>query len=279
MQGMNMAFCGNCGKENPESNRFCYSCGAEISKPVQEPHDGYVPTMDNGVERIGSYNPNVHYAQPPAVQYQPQPYQPYGQPYQQYPPQYQTYQPYPNQPYMPPFQPYTNNMDYGRNLEPVYLNGAPNNRKNLRFIAIGLSLATLVLVMVALLAVPMSTTGKSLLFASFDYMEVLLFVMLALIFAFVGVIVPMFSTITGVCLIGSSMLLVAKGIPMDGSIFIVIVLAIVAAIIGLISSACMKGYARANVRNVTTLQYNLYTWTGIRMPDDTDQQFQRQYRY
>ena len=161
----------------------------------------------------------------------------------------------------------------------MYLSGAPNNRKNLRFIAIGLSLATLAMVLAALFAVPMSTTGKSLIFASFDYMEVLLFVMLALIFGFVGIIVPMFATITGVCLIGSSLLLVAKDIPMDASIFIVIVLAIVSAIIGLVASACAKGYARANVRNVTTLQYNIYTWTGVRIPDENEQQFQQRYRY
>ena len=54
---------------------------------------------------------------------------------------------------------------------------------------------------------------------------------------------------------------------------------VVSAIIGLVASACAKGYARANVRNVTTLQYNIYTWTGVRIPDENEQQFQQRYRY
>ena len=109
-----MSFCGNCGSDNPASNRFCFNCGAELPPAPVEPQMGQTP-VNNEVERIAAYNPQKNYnaaASPvPQVQQQPQfdQQQPqYGQqPYQQPGEQYQQ-QPYQQgsaqNPYQQPYQ-------------------------------------------------------------------------------------------------------------------------------------------------------------------------------
>ena len=121
-----MSFCGNCGSDNPASNRFCFNCGAELPPAPVEPQMGQTP-VNNEVERIAAYNPQKNYnaaASPvPQVQQQPQldQQQPqYGQqPYQQPAEQYQQ-QPYQQESAQNPYQqPYQQQPQYGQQ-QPQY---------------------------------------------------------------------------------------------------------------------------------------------------------------
>lgn len=56
-----MSFCGKCGTENPDGNRFCGKCGAVIDMPVQSPKAEPVSgnTTPNGSTNSGSTSEEV----------------------------------------------------------------------------------------------------------------------------------------------------------------------------------------------------------------------------
>ena len=278
-----MTFCGNCGSDNPAGNRFCFSCGAELSARPQEPQLGYNPNAGQEIERLGPYNPNANYYVPPAQQYgQQQPFQqPYQQPYQQQPGQQQyMQQPYQQQQYPP--APYQQFNPYGGRPQPFYLQGAPNNNTNLRWIAIILAIATLAVTLVSLFVIPIDDSGTTLLGLGLDdpdAMVVLVFVIISLVIGIVGVFIPIFSIVTGVCVIATvALLFTNEGYSFDTSVlFIFVGVSVVIMVLGLIASLFMNKYVRSNVRNVTMFDCCMMTWKGVRLP--VQQQPLQQYRY
>jgi len=291
-----MTFCGNCGIENPEGHRFCFNCGAELPILPEEPEMGYTPTMDNHeIERIGAYDPNVNYYIAPKpvhteVSYQQPPApQQFGQPpYQQPPmqgqygqPQYQQqgYQYNQGQYQQPPMQGQygAGYAPYGapRSREPVYLYGAPNNKKGLRFVSIIMAIAALAVTMVSIFVLPADmhssdTTLFSLGMAK-DGIAVLIFAMVSVALAIISLFIPMFSIVSGVCVIATAAIVELKigiSFAMDQTAFILfIVLAVVIMILGIIASMLMGKYVRSNVRNVSLFQCCVLTWKGIRIPE------------
>lgn len=291
-----MTFCGNCGSDNPAENRFCFNCGAELPPAPEGPQMGYNPTMNNEVERIPAYNPNAnYYNQAPPVQQQYQQQPPYGQPYQQQPfqpPAQQYQQPqydpsYQQQPYgqsyqqqqyaapmqqqwQPPYgQPYPQQSGRGKM---VFLQGSPNNNTNLRYVGIGLSIAAFVLTIVALAAINV-IDSKSLISFGLDkdgQIMILVFSIVAIVVGVASILVPMFTVVSGVCVIMTDALLkisnnlAATHTIDDGGFAIIIVLAALVMVLGIASSFVMGKYVRSNVRNVTMFQCNLFTWTGIK---------------
>jgi len=272
-----MTFCGNCGTNNPNSNRFCYNCGAELTMQPEAPPMGYAPVENREVERIGPYNPNANYYVPPQ-QYHPQ-YQQYQQPPQQYPPQqYPQYQQqYQQQGYgqYPPMGQYPPQQKQAP--QPVYLYGAPNNNANLRMTAIILSIATLVVAIVTLCGVPTDNGdfGTTLMALGLgpDAAVLLVFVILTILIGIVGVLIPIFSIVTGVAIMGCLTLVLTNSAYHVGlvSMIIFLVLALLVILLGLFTSLMMNKYVRSNVRNVTMFQCCLMTWKGIKLPGEGQQ--------
>ena len=282
-----MTFCGNCGSDNPAGNRFCFSCGAELGTVHAGPQMNYEPPVEEEIERIGAYDPNKNYNIPPAQPYQQQapygqpqqPYQqpPYGQnPYQQQAPYGQPYQqapPYGQQYPYPPQQPY--GAYPGQQKQPIaYLPGCPDNNKNFRFISIILAFAALVVTVVALFAIPMdgadmATTLFGIGVAE-DGLPVLVFAIVSLVIAAVGIFLPIVSIVTGVCVIcTAALILTGTGfVGLDANVPLVIGLGAVVIVLGLVSSLLMNKYVRSNVRNVTMFQCSLFTWKGIPAPNN-----------
>ena len=294
-----MTFCGNCGSENPAGNRFCFNCGAEITSPPPQPEFGFNQNPAE-VERIGAYDPNANYSIPPTpgmmYQQQPQyqqqpipgqPQQPYQQPYQQpFPEQGQYQQPYPGQ---QPYQQYGYQQYqqpyYGQQGPQIaYLNGAPNNAKQLRLISIIMSVVTMVMTIVTLVAIPVnwSDFGTSLIGIGMNHGAVLAFAIISLIIGVIGLLIPLFSVVSGVCIIATAFL--AGGLPDtifgNETLIIYVALAVVVMVLGFLTSMLMVKYIRCNVRGVNMFQCCLFTWKGIPMSQGQYQQpYQNQYRY
>ena len=303
-----MTFCGNCGADNPEGNRFCFNCGAELSVAPEEPKAGYSPVMSNEIERIGAYDPNVNYYVPPQAHQEQRLYQPpyeqqyppqqpqYGQQYQQPPvpapqqqmPPQQNYhqQQYPQQPQYQQIAQYQHSQyaamgypqqQYGKSKEPVYLYGAPNNSKGARYAGMVLPIVGLILVLVAMFVIP---TGKnaadSTLFSlgtSDVGLPILIFVIMSIAMGVVSVITPIFSVVSGVCVIATAAIVHLKVVPqlpatMDVNTFIMFIgIAVGVMIIGILATVMMNKYVRSNVRNVTMFQCCIMSWKGVRVPE------------
>ncbi len=294
-----MTYCGNCGSDNPEGNRFCFNCGAELPLQPQQSNMGYIPTMDTEIERIRPYDPNANYyvpPQPPQQNYQQQqPYQQQYMPQQQYPPQqgYQQYPPavYPGQQQQQyPPQGYQGYPQYPpqqypgqRQREPpFYLYGAPNNQISFRWIAIILSIATLVMTILTLTIIPV-TENDSLIGIGLgeDGLYVLIFCIMTIVIGILSLLVPLFNIVTGVCVIGTiTLIFTNSGFAVtDTTLILFILMGVVIMVLGLVSSLLMTKYVRSNVRNVTMFECSLWTWIGIKMPQDQYQQQYQQYQY
>jgi hypothetical protein len=314
-----MTFCGNCGSDNPAGNRFCFNCGAEITSPPPQPEFGFNQGPAE-IERIGAYDPNVNYPAPPmpgqAPQYQQQPYgyqqqpyqdqaqqyqqQAYGyqQPYQQIPgqpqqpyqegqqyqqlqyqQQYPGQQPYGyQQPYQQPYQ-----QQYQQQRQLTYLYGAPNNASSARMASIAMAIVTLAMTIITLVAIPVnwSDFGTTLIGIGMNHGAVLAFAIVSLVIGVIGLMVPLFSVVSGVCIIATAFL--AKDLPnsifTNETLIIYVALAVIVMILGLIASMLMMKYVRFNVRGVNMFQCCLFTWKGIPMPPGYSQGYQQQQQY
>jgi len=297
-----MTFCGNCGSNNPSGNHFCFNCGAELIVPQEDPRMGQPQPGNPEVERIGAYNPNVNYNipnQPPQQQYnQQQQYgqqqynqgqyqsQQYGQ-YQQ--PQYGQRPPYQQQQYGQ--QQYNQGQQYGQYQQPqdssvIYMYGAPNNNVNFRWLGIILAVVSLAMVFVSLVAIPadMSDMGNTLLSLGLgeNGLFILIFVIICIVIGIIGLLIPLFNIVTGVCIIATGALVMTNSGFSDNittaGFLVIVAMALIVIVTGLLAAMFMSKYVRSNVRNVNMLQCCLWSWMRIRMPQNIPDQYQ-QYQY
>ncbi len=267
-----MTFCGNCGSNNPSGNHFCFNCGAELIVPQEDPRMGQPQPGNPEVERIGAYNPNVNYNipnQPPQQQYNQQ--QQYGQ--QQYNQgQYQGQQ-------------------YGQYQQPqdssvIYMYGAPNNNVNFRWLGIILAVVSLAMVFVSLVAIPadMSDMGNTLLSLGLgeNGLFILIFVIICIVIGIIGLLIPLFNIVTGVCIIATGALVMTNSGFSDNittaGFLVIVAMALIVIVTGLLAAMFMSKYVRSNVRNVNMLQCCLWSWMRIHMPQNIPDQYQ-QYQY
>lgn len=57
-----MAFCGNCGANIPEGNKFCANCGAPVSgtaEPTRSTEQTYNSSTDTNTTVVGGYRVNI----------------------------------------------------------------------------------------------------------------------------------------------------------------------------------------------------------------------------
>jgi hypothetical protein len=254
-----MTFCGKCGTANPPDNFFCYNCGAKLTVPINRD--------DGEIARIGAYKPpeEKEYIPPAPEQ------QAYQQPYQQ--PPFQQYPPYP--PYPPPqYNPYQRQPLYKQLMssKPKYLDGAPDNNIQFRWISMGLSVAAFAVTLIALFGIGFGAGGHSynLFGVGFEDGAVMALILsvLALIFGIGSIIVPIMNIPTGLFIMGAAAVACSNSeYCSDGSSLIVfIALGIVVIILGFIATRFMKEYVYSNVRNINLLQCCLMNWLGIRLP-------------
>ena len=163
----------------------------------------------------------------------------------------------------------------------VYLYGAPNNNKNLRFIGMILSIAAFALTVVAVCAIgiikdPETDAIQTLIsFGLNDSngMFILVFSILTIVIGVASIIIPMFSVVSGVCAIltGALPMISTGDLPqcvVNSGFYTILALGIAAIVLGVAASFVMNKYVRSNVQNVTMFQCSLFTWMGIRVPAD-----------
>jgi len=177
--------------------------------------------------------------------------------------------PYPNQP--------------GQKVPMTYLYGAPNNNKNLRFVGMVMSIGAFVMTVVAICAIGLINnpdTDSLQTLISFGIGDknglfILIFGILSIGIGVVSIFIPMFSVVSGVCTILTAALpMINKGLAPyvdNGNFILIIVLGVAAIVLGVAASLVMNKYVRSNVQHVTMFQCSLFTWMGIRVPANMQQ--------
>ena len=163
-----------------------------------------------------------------------------------------------------------NTYGYSRS-NPVVLEGAPNNQKNLRFIGMGLSGAAFVMIIVAAVAIPFSGNGMDYgslisIGSAKNGTAILIFAIVAIIFGVLGILVPMISMVSSISLFGTLALLMINSSSYPGigttQVLVFTVVVVAGMLIALLATAFMSKYARSNVRNMTIFQCSMYAWIG-----------------
>jgi len=256
-----MTFCGKCGTANPPDNFFCYNCGAKLVVPINRD--------DGEIARIGAYRPEEERAYIPPAPEQAPAYQ-----QQQYPPQppMQQYPPYP--PYPPAYYPYQRPPAYRQRVapEPQYIEGAPNNNLNFRWISMGLSVAAFAVTLIALFGIGFGTAGHSYNLFGVGFEDgatmALILSIMGLVFGIASIIVPILNIPTGLFIMGAAAVACSNSeyCPDSMTLVIFVAIAIVVMLLGFIATRFVKQYVYSNVRNITLLQCCLMNWLGIRLP-------------
>ena len=152
---------------------------------------------------------------------------------------------------------------------------------NMRWIAIILSVATMVMTVVTLTVISDGATGLSLLNVGMEDSAVLAFLAVSLVIGIFGLLVPIFSVVSGVCIIATAFLASEAAVRISSEGMIIFVcLAVVVMFLGVIASLVMTRYIRANVRGINMFQCSIMTWKGVQVPPEWMQYlYQNQYRY
>lgn len=156
--------------------------------------------------------------------------------------------------------------------QPVeYLNGCPDNNKNFRFIGMGTAVVAFVFLVLGLTVFSLSGNGinyGSILSIGLgeNGTVVLVFALITLLIGIIAVLIPIFSVVSGIGLIGSLALIMMNSAvypTIDSTpMILIIAMAVLSIMMGVLSSVFMMKYVRSNARNVTMMQCSVMTWMG-----------------